>query len=300
MTGAAGFIGQHLVSELLDKNYRVRAMVRPERGTDSRISIGCEQVPIGLTDVTGLAPIIAESSAVIYCAGSVRGRSHADFALANIEGVKAMLTALELAEDAPPMLLVSSLAASKPHLSDYARSKYDGEQLLRDKPQLPWTIIRPPAVYGPGDKEMLPLLKMIRRGFLAHPGPDDQRLSLLHVDDLSNAVASWLSQPRSCLHRTFAIDDGTPGGYSWNDIGEAVSEKDFRLLKLPDFLLAGSARINLLLSTLLGYSPMLTPGKVNELNESEWLCDNRDFEDMTDWRPRLNLQRGAELLFGSD
>lgn len=281
----------------MDDGYRVRAMVRPESGTDKRIPDGCEQVPVGLTDVTGLTGIVAESSAVIYCAGSVRGRSPADFALANIDGVAAMLEALEQAAKASPLLLLSSLAASKPQLSDYARSKHDGERLLHDKTTLPWTILRPPAVYGPGDKEMLPLLKMIRRGFLAHPGPDDQRLSLLHVDDLADAVSSWLSAPGNCLHQTYAIDDGTPGGYGWRDIGEAVSEKDFRVLKLPDFLLTGSARVNLLFSKLLGYSPMLTPGKARELTEAEWLCDNRDFTSATDWRPRLNLERGADRLF---
>ena len=300
LTGATGFIGQRLVAQLLENDYPVQAMVRPERGADERIPDGCEQVPVDLTDVTGLTRVVAQSRAVIYCAGSVRGRTGADFALANIEGVRAMLAALEQTANAPPLLLLSSLAASKPHLSDYARSKHDGEQLLHGKSLLRWTILRPPAVYGPGDKEMLPLLKMIRRGFLAHPGPDDQRLSLLHVDDLARAVLQWLSAPEHCLHQTFAIDDGTPGGYGWREIGEAVSENRFRILKLPDFLLAGSARMNLLFSRLLGYAPMLTPGKVRELTEAEWLCDNRDFMNVTDWRPRLNLKQGAEQLFAGD
>ena len=299
MTGATGFIGQRLVSELLENDYRVQAMVRPEKTTDKRLPQSCEQVPVSLTDVTRLAGIVAESSAVIYCAGSVRGRSSADFALANIEGVRAMLKALEQSANPPPMLLLSSLAASKPQLSDYARSKYEGEQLLHGKPSLPWTIIRPPAVYGPGDKEMLPLLKMIRRGFLVHPGPPDQRLSLLHVDDLAAAVSSCLSAFQNCLHGTYAIDDGRPGGYGWQDIGDAVSERKFRVLKLPDFLLEGSARMNLLFSKVLGYSPMLTAGKVRELKEAEWLCDNGDFMHATGWKPKLDLKRGAEQLFST-
>ena len=297
VTGATGFIGQRLVSALLDQGYRVRAMVRPERNTDKRIPRGCEQVPVKLTDVTQLSSIVAESSAVIYCAGSVRGRSSADFSTANIEGVRAMLEALELSGKTPPMLLLSSLAASRPQLSDYARSKYEGEQLLLGKPSLPWTILRPPAVYGPGDREMLPVLKMIRRGLLAHAGPSEQRLSLLHVDDLVSAMISWLSAPQKCLHGTYAIDDGTPDGYNWSDIGEAVSDRNFRVLTVPHFLLEGVARINLLLSGLLGYSPMLSPGKVRELVQTEWLCDNRGFTDATGWQPQLDLKQGAQQLF---
>lgn len=263
--------------------------------------MGCEQVPVNLTDVDKLSGIVAESSAVVYCAGSVRGRHPADFETANIKGVMAMLDAMEQVHSSsgktPPMLLLSSLAASRPQLSDYACSKYEGEQLLRGKPLLPWTILRPPAVYGPGDREMMPLLKMIRRGLLAHPGPRDQRLSLLHVDDLTNAIVSWLSASQGCLHKSYAIDDGTTGGYSWEAIGEAVSDGKFRMLAVPRLLLDITARTNLLFASLLGYKPMLTPGKVRELVQPDWLCDNSKFTDATGWKPKLDLKRGAQLLF---
>ena len=297
VTGATGFVGQRLVSTLLEQGHNVRVMVRPEIINDSRIPPGCEQVAVGLTDVKKLTGIVAESSAVIYCAGSVRGRKAADFTTANIKGVKAMLAALEQSGNAPPLLLLSSLAASRPQLSDYARSKYEGEQLLQGKPFLPWTILRPPAVYGPGDREMLPLLKMIRRGLVVHAGPRDQRLSLLHVDDLADAIAAWLLVSQRSSHKTYAIDDGTPGGYNWEAIGEAVSAGEFRMLAVPRFLLELPARINLLFSSLLGYSPMLTPGKVRELIQPDWLCDNSDFSDVTGWKPRLDLRQGAQQLF---
>ena len=279
-------------------------MVRPEKIPDNRIPQACEQIPVGLTDVDKLNGIVAESSAVIYCAGSVRGRKPADFATANIKGVRAMLGALEQVHHSsgksPPILLLSSLAASRPQLSDYARSKYEGEQLLQDKPLLSWTILRPPAVYGPGDREMLPVLKMIRRGLLAHAGPRDQRLSLLHVDDLANAIVSWLSASQGCNHKTYAIDDGTPGGYSWEAIGRAVSDGKFRRMAVPRLLLDIMARTNLLFASLLGYMPMLTPGKVRELVQPDWLCDNSDFADVSGWKPRLDLKQGTQQLFNTE
>jgi len=297
ITGATGFIGQRLVSALLEQGISVRAMVRPDTNPDSRLPPACEQVPIDLTDVDKLATVVAQCSAVIYCAGSVRGRSAADFSIANITGVRAMLGALERSSSAPPVLLLSSLAASKPELSDYAHSKHAGEQLLQDSSGLAWTILRPPAVYGPGDREMLPILKMIRRGLLAHAGPADQRLSLLHVDDLVTAIVAWLSASQKCMHQTYAIDDGTPGGYDWLAIGEAVSDKKFSMLKVPHFILGSVARLNLLFSGLLGYAPMLSPGKVRELVEPEWLGDNRAFTEATGWRPQLDLKQGARKLF---
>ncbi len=285
------------MSMLLEQGVRVRAMVRPGKKADHRIPTACEQVPVSLTDVDGLTQVVSGCSAVIYCAGSVRGRHAADFATANIKGVQAMLEAMTNANSESPFLLMSSLAAGKPHLSDYANSKYAGEQVLQDFPALSWTIFRPPAVYGPGDKEMLPVMKMMRRGLLAHAGPANQRLSLLHVDDLANAVVSWLSAPDKCRHQTYAIDDGTPGGYSWKSMAEAVCVRKFRILSVPRFLLEGVAGLNLLFSGLFGYLPMLSPGKVRELVEAEWLGDNRAFTQATGWQPQVNLKQGAEQLF---
>lgn len=272
-------------------------MVRPEKVTDHRIPAACEHLPVGLTDVDGLIAILSDCDAVIYCAGSVRGRRPDDFSNANIDGIKAMLAALECVPGAPPLLLVSSLAASRPQLSDYSFSKHAGEQLLLDKPSLAWTILRPPAVYGPGDKEMLFVLNMVRRGLLLHAGSKDQRLSLLHVDDLARAVLSWLSAWQRCLHKTYAIDDGRQGGYDWPAIGAAVSEGKYRSLKLPRALLDIAARSNLLAAKLLGYQPMLTPGKVRELIQPDWLGDNSEFTADTGWKPELDLRAGAQQLF---
>jgi nucleoside-diphosphate-sugar epimerase len=297
ITGATGFIGQCLVSSLLAKGVFVRAVVRPDKKPDNRIPANCDQVAVALTDVKKLSRIVSECSAVIYCAGSVRGRRPADFSFANIDGIQAMGQALERSGSSSPLLLLSSLAASEPELSDYASSKNAGEQLLSKYPTLAWTVLRPPAVYGPGDREMLPVLKMIRRGLLAHAGPADQRLSLLHVDDLVNAIVTWLSAHQRCLHQTYAIDDGTPGGYSWSKIGEAVNHGKLIRMRLPAFVLHAVARLNLLFSKLLGYAPMLTPGKVRELVHPQWLCDNKAFTDATGWQPQLDLKQGAQRLF---
>ncbi len=297
ITGAAGFVGQHLVASLLGRGYAVRALVRPETTTDERLPEACEQVPAGLIDSDSLAVAVTGCDAIIYCAGSVRGRGPDDFSMANIDGVRAMLAALESLPDAPPLLLLSSLAASRPQLSDYAFSKHAGEQLLLERPSLPWSVIRPPAVYGPGDKEMLPILKMARRGILLHAGPASQRLSLLHVSDLATAVLAWLTAWQECLHTTYAIDDGRPGGYDWRDIGKAVSSGKFSLFEIPRPLLNLAARSNLAVAKLLHYQPMLTPGKARELVQADWLGDNCDFTAATGWQPKLDLAAGARQLF---
>jgi nucleoside-diphosphate-sugar epimerase len=299
ITGATGFIGQQLTATLLAAGYRVYAQIRPDRQHDERLPPTCQQVPVDLTDSGKLTGIVDAVDAVIYCAGSVRGRRAADFARANIDGVSAMARALESSTHTPPLLLLSSLAASHPSVSDYAYSKNAGEKVLLGRPSLPWTIFRPPAVYGPGDKEMLPLLRLAKRGFIVQPGPREQRLSLLHVQDLARAVETWLTAPEGCFGETYAIDDGTPGGYDWEDIARAVSQRRVHMIRIPRFLLDIAAGTNLFLSSLLGYAPMLTRGKVRELVQPEWLCDNRGFTAATGWRPQLDLELGAQQLFAS-
>jgi nucleoside-diphosphate-sugar epimerase len=298
ITGATGFIGRRLSLGLHDAGHKVRAVVRPERNPDRRVAAVCEQVPVDLSDADKLANAVSGCRAVVYCAGSVRGRTPEDFKTANISGVRAMLDAIESTERQPPLLLISSLAASRPELSAYAYSKHEAEQLLRARRGLSWSILRPPAVYGPGDKEMLPLLKAARRGLLLRPGPAGQRLSLLHVDDLAGAVLAWLAASANCRHKTYAIDDGRSGGYDWTAIGEAAHGGNFRTVAVPRKLLRLTARLNLLSSHLLGYQPMLTPGKARELVQPDWLGgDNAEFTAATGWRPGIDLQAGVERLF---
>lgn len=297
LTGATGFVGQRLQSRLLDAGFRVRALVRPGSPHGGRIQPGCEVVAGHLHDAQALEPVLADADALVYCAGSVRGRVPDDFRAANVGGVQHVAEALRRSGRPVPLLLVSSLAASRPQVSDYALTKHEGEQVLRGFDDIAWTILRPPALYGPGDREMLPILQWLRRGIAPVPGPLDQRLSLLHVDDFAAAALAWLDAAEACRHGTFAIHDGTPGGYDWAAMGRAVAQREVRLLPVPGALLHTAGQVNRLLSLAFGYAPMLTPGKVRELRQPHWVGDNQAFHAATGWSPAIDLSTGAAQLF---
>ena len=297
LPGATGFIGQHLQQHLLNAGYRVRALVRAGRSGHPPVDPRCEIVVASLTDRLAISRAASGVDAVVYCAGSVRGSRYEDFVPANVDGVQCLTEALCHREPHPPLLLISSLAASRPELSHYARSKRAGERVLEGRLDLCWSILRPPAVYGPGDVEMRPLLNLVRRGIAVRPGPVGQRLSLIHVSDLADAVLAWLSDPASCRHRTFCIDDGHPAGYDWSEIGMAVAGRRVRQVPVPGGLLRAAGALSGLLSRLLGRAPMLTAGKARELQQDRWLCDNSLFSALTGWRPRLGLEAGARTIF---
>jgi len=298
LTGATGFIGQRLQRALLAEEQEVVAVVRPASAHRNHLLPGVKLLLADLSDSTNLAPVFSQAAAVIYCAGSVRGRQLEDFRPANVNGVRSVVDAMNMAGATVPLLLISSLAASRPHVSDYANSKYLGEQEVRKHATFPWTIFRPPAVYGPGDKEMLPILKLARKGLVTPTGPTGQRLSLVHVDDLASAALAWLRSWKQCRNQIFTLDDGHSGGYDWQEIAETASPGRYRQVNIPPWLLFGAAGINLSLSRLLGYSPMLTPGKARELTQTDWVCNNKALSAASGWTPAIGLEKGLLSLFG--
>lgn len=297
LTGATGFIGQRLQKALLADESDVAAIVRPSSRNKDAILPGVKRLQLALDDAAGLRSAVSGASAVIYCAGSVRGRTLDDFRTANIDGVRAVVTAMNQAGENTPFLLISSLAASRPAVSDYANSKHLGEQEVRERARIPWTIFRPPAVYGPGDREMLPILKMVRNGLVTPTGPRDQRLSLIHVDDLAAAALAWRECWQACEAQTFTLHDGHAGGYGWDEIARAARRGRYLTLPVPSWLLHGAGRLNLTLSRWLGYAPMLTPGKARELTQAHWVCNNKDLTTATGWRPQIDLRKGVSTLF---
>ncbi len=164
LTGASGFIGARLAARLAEKGYRVKALrhraALPEPASDSRPEV----VPGGLGDDAALARLCAGADAVVHCAALVRARRAREFQRVNAEGVARLARAAAGAGSRPSVLLLSSLAAREPGLSAYAASKRAGERALAEQGSgLEWTVFRPPAVYGPGDRELLSVFRWVRR-----------------------------------------------------------------------------------------------------------------------------------------
>ena len=299
VTGGTGFIGRALCARLRAHGYPVRALVRNTDLAADLAASGVTLVPGDLDDGDALRALLDDCDVVIHLAGAVRGNSQQSFDRTNVRGTQNLLEALRACEKSPRLLLISSLAAREPGLSWYARSKYQAEQCLRDGPaDLDWAIIRPPAVYGPGDKEMLPVFLWMARGMAPVPGDPAARVSLIHVQDLTSAIVACLGLAH-LRHRTFTLDDGKPGGYDWNEmaaIAGVVWQRRVRLVRLPGPLLDALAHANLALSRALNYAPMLTPAKLRELRHPNWVANNDDITSVTGWRPQVQLSKGLEEL----
>jgi nucleoside-diphosphate-sugar epimerase len=283
------------MQRLLEAGCRVRALYRktPVLSRESNNAVvwvaGC------LEDTDSLMRLLAGADAVVHCAGRVRGIDGSDFNVVNIDGVARLVQAARRMHPVPRLLSFSSLAAREPHLSPYAASKRLGEQVLKaEGANLPWVVVRPPAVYGPGDRETAPILRWMSRGIAPLVANEKTRFSMIFAADLAEAVIALLEQP-VWKGQIYELHDGQPGGYCWREVIDTVSLLTGRPVhgfKLPAVLVRSLADLNLTAAKILGYAPMLTPGKVRELTHSDWTADNAVICRETGWAPSTPLQEG--------
>jgi len=303
LTGATGFVGAALARRLTAAGHRIKTLIRPTSEHKRPAGVAATWIQGDLEDLASLRRLVDGADAVIHCAGAVRGASREQFNRVNADGLARLAQAATAQKPAPRFLLISSLAAREPHLSHYASSKRQAEKLLTAiYGRLPWTIYRPCAVYGPGDREMLPLFRWMARGFAPIIGSGNGRFSMLYVEDLADAIAQWLDC-NACRYGTYELHDGHPGGYSWHDVIDTVQRLragSVVRIKIPLVAVKLLAGCNLSAARIIGYAPMLTPGKVRELCHLNWAADNTALNSATGWSPQILLREGLQLTLDWD
>ena len=290
VSGATGFIGQLLVRSLIRDGWKVRALTRTPRVSDEFT----QWITGDLDDPNALQNLVKDVSAVVHCAGVVRGSSLKEFTHTNVDGTSNLVRASAQQNSPPKFLLISSLAAREPSLSWYANSKHLAEQIVADNSGvMPWTVFRPTAVYGPGDKELSPVFKATQYGVLPMVGSKTSRYSLIHVSDLVSAILCWLVTDVR-IQGTYELDDGMQGGYDCHtlaSIAEDVWRRPVRCFFIPVTLVLLFADINLWLARILRYAPMITPGKIREIRHPDWVCDISPLvQVLPGWQPCIRLR----------
>ena len=262
ITGATGFVGQRLLDLALAEGHHVRALTRRPQPPRDAVT----WVDGALDRADSLAQLVDGVDAVIHVAGVVNAPDEAGFEAGNVIGTGAILAAAEKAGTAR-FVHTSSLAAREPKLSLYGASKARSEALVAASP-LSTVIVRPPAVYGPGDREMLEMFKMAARGFVLLPPPG--RLSLIHVDDLARLL---LALAGSTEGGVIEPDDGRPEGWSHCEFGNALGTavgRSVRTIAMPRLVLAAAARADRLAR---GSRAKLTPDRAAYFSHPDWVAD---------------------------
>ncbi len=289
VTGGTGFVGSRLLDAAIAAGHSVSALAR--RPQEPRPAL---QWVIGsLSDPQSLEALVADADAVIHVAGVLKARDAAGFDAANAAGTLAMLAAAT-AGGARRFVLVSSLAAREPKLSMYGASKAKAEALVRDS-GLDWVIVRPPAVYGPGDRETLELFKMAKRRLLVLPPAG--RLSLIHADDLARLLVAC-AEPGAPSGLLLEPDDGRSRGWTHKQFGQALAQAVGRRavsLSVSRRILRSAAVLDHLLRR---DKAKLTLDRASYFCHPDWVADPAKAPPRDLWQPEIPTPDGLAATAG--
>jgi len=291
LTGGTGFLGAHVINSLLDAGHKVTALTR--RPQEERT--GVTWIEGSLTETDSLDLLCKKADVLINLAGLTKALSRDAFFDINVTATKNVFDAA-VRGHVKHVLHISSLAAREPRLSHYGASKAGTELLLTARKwPFTWTIVRPPAIYGPGDKEILKLLKATKLGILPAPGNTKNRVSMIHARDMADAIT--LLSDGSNGSAILEIDDGKTGGYQLTDIAAALAgpeQKSPTVFSLPFWAIGTIGAVNGMIASAINRPAMLTLSTARYLCHNDWTVREPRRPHLPNWSPQFDLKAGLK------
>lgn len=280
MTGATGFVGGATMRDAVAAGWHVRALTRrlqPDRD-------GVTWIMGALDKPDSLAEMAAGSDVVMHIAGVVNAPDRAAFEAANATATGHVVDAARGA-GVTRFVHVSSLTAREPGVSNYGWSKERAEAIVKDS-ELDWTIVRPPAVFGPGDTEMLDMFRVAQRGIALVPGG---RMSAIYVDELARLLVALAADRGASIGQIYEPDDGRPTGWSHRSfaraVGRAVGRDRLSTVAMPALLLKAGGRLDKLVRRSRA---KLTPDRARYIAHPDWVATEGALPPAELWRPELD------------
>ncbi|EJL29473.1 NAD(P)-dependent oxidoreductase [Novosphingobium sp. AP12] len=290
LTGATGFVGQAVLDAALAAGYAVRALTRRTQPERKHV----DWVGGDLADTAALAELTRGAEAAIHVAGVVNAPDAAGFEAGNVTGTLNLIETL-VSQGIRRLVHVSSLSAREPGLSAYGASKAKAEKFIMAS-SLDWTIVRPPAIYGPRDKEMLELFKAARWGVM--PMPKEGRVSMIHVEDLARLLVALVPGDGERIGgvsgQIFEPDDGKPQGWDHYETALAIGwsmGKRPRVIGLSHAMLGRVARLD---NFLRGPRAKMTLDRAAYFSHPDWVVSPEAAVPAALWKPRIETREGLK------
>lgn len=320
VTGATGFLGSH-VAERLHRGgpgpdgeganrHEVRCLVRTTSDVGFLRELGVELVEGAIDDPSSLGAAVRGVDAIVHCAGAIKAKGLEGFLRVNHEGTEHLArAALEHAPDLKRFVHVSTAGVMGPGrpgmahrveddpapATHYAHSKLAGERaLLAHKDRLPIVILRPPAIYGPRDREILAFFKMVKMGLALRMGQSLQTVSMIYGPDCAEACVRALDAdvPSGA---TFFVADGQT--YSYEEMARAIADaygvKIRAMASVPAPVLRVAAAFSEAFGKVADRAVIFNRDKLNELLMTDFVIDARPAEEALGWRPAVTFAEGA-------
>ncbi|MFQ5650933.1 MAG: NAD-dependent epimerase/dehydratase family protein [bacterium] len=311
VTGARGFIGSFLVEQLLASGVEVHCLLRGTTSANVWISgLTCKRITGDITEPATLPQAVSQVDYVYHLAGCTKAVNRRQYEQINADGTRNLLAATLAQNPAVKrFVLVSSLAAAGPSLngeplteedqphpvSSYGRSKLRAEKIALDYAnKLPITIIRPPGVYGPRDRDVYRYFKYARQGMRPVLSGGARSTSFIYVKDLARGII-LASEVSAAIGQTYFLCDDEP--YTWEELGAAIAsalDVQTRKLLLPVFLALPVAAIADLTARIRNRPSIINLDKYKELKMSHWICSNDKAKKELGFNTGFTLEEGIK------
>jgi len=309
VTGANGFVGSHLVEGLLDRGYQVRCLIRKTSNLKWLSDLKIEYAYGDISEKNSLKEAVRNVDIIIHSAGLTKAKTREEYFKANAEGTRNLMeVCIEENPKLQRFVYISSQAAAGPGederpkdetainqpVSYYGESKLEGEMIVSDySSKLPVTIIRPPAVYGPRDTDMLGFFKVVNIGFRISFGKGESYISLVYVKDLVDGIILAAENPKAVDQTYFIAEDRV---YSWREafnIIAGVLNKKTVPIRIPKSIVFLLAFLSENLYRLIGKTPAFNTQKAKEITQRYWGLNVSKAKTELGFIPRFPLDKGA-------
>lgn len=308
VTGANGFIGSHLVELLLDKGYAVRCLVRKTSDLTWLQGLEVRYVYGDLFDENALREAVAGVDYVYHSAGVTKSKTPEGYYLGNATGTKNLLATLmahhrgikrfvhisSQAAVGPSPTAVPITEDHSPHpLTTYGKSKHQAEQeCLRVMSTLPISIVRPPAVFGPRDKDVFEFFNTMSKGLQPMVGFNEKLVSLVHVKDLVRGFVMAGESDKAAGQSYFISSNGV---YGWKEIGEitrSVLGKKALRLRIPEFGVFAIAAVAEFFALFSPKPALINLEKARDMVQDYWTCDSSKAKKDFGYVQEISLEAG--------
>lgn len=312
VTGATGFIGSHIADLLHSKGYDIVCTIRSSSNMRWLKDKPYSLVETSLSDKAGLVKALDGVDIVFHLAGLTTAKNEADFMRGNRDGTRTLLDAvLEANSNIKRFVHISSLAAVGPAesldmpvtestpfhpLTAYGRSKKAAEdEVMKEKMRIPITIVRPPAVYGQRDTEILTFFQTVNKGIAPLIGFDEKRVSLIHGLDLARGIIE-AGESLNTVGKPYFVS--SKQYYTWEEIGKTTQEilgkKRILTVRIPHpvvFALAAAAGFFNRFSAKPG---VLNYEKGIDITRQYWICSIDNAEKDFQFKEEFSLEQGIQ------
>ena len=308
VTGSNGFVGSHLARTLIERGHKVRGLIRPSADRSLVGDLPIEWIEGDLHDHDALRRGCQGANHVIHVAGRVKAPDMDAYRETNVLGTANLLEAAATNPDLERFVYVSSLAAGGPSprshprtesdldnpSTPYGKSKSEGELLVMEcAGDMPVTSVRPPAVYGPGDTEVLGFFQAVNWHIKPLFGSGNARVSMVHVSDLVEGIILACFSPNAVGEVFYIAErDSYDIGALEDIMQEALGTWAVRV-RIPRPLLMGIAGMSEWFGRVQGFTPKLNRHKARDFLQVNWTCSIDKAQRLLGYESRIPFARGA-------